>query len=109
MSDVIRLVQGDSRPEINLTLTDENTGLPIDLSASSTTVHVKFRAAGSTVLLATIPCTKVNSSNGHVSFNFSGGVLDVDPGQYEGEIEISYGGDTHTVFDLLRFRVRGEF
>jgi hypothetical protein len=109
MSDVIRLVQGDTKPEINLTLTDENTALPIDLSAETTTVVVKFRAAGTTTLLSTITCTKTDASNGKVSFNFSGGVLDVDPGQYEGEIEISYDGATHTVFDLLRFRVRGEF
>ena len=109
MSDVIRLVQNDSRPEINLTLTDENTNLPIDLSAGTTTVVVKFRAAGSSTLLSTITCTKTDAVNGKVSFNFTGGVLDVDPGQYEGEIEISYDGDTHTVFDLLRFRVRGEF
>jgi hypothetical protein len=109
MSDVIRLVQNDSRPEINLTLTDENTGLPIDLSAGTTTVVVKFRAAGSTTLLSTINCSKTDAVNGKVSFNFSGGVLDVDPGQYEGEIEISFAGATHTVFDVLRFRVRGEF
>jgi hypothetical protein len=109
MSDVIRLVQGDSKPEINLTLTDENTGLPIDLSAESTVVLVKFRASGGSTLLSTITCTKVDPNNGKVSFNFTGGVLDVDPGQYEGEIEIGYDGDTHTVFDLLRFRVRGEF
>jgi len=109
MSDVIRLVQNDSKPEINLTLTDENTNLPIDLSAGTTTVVVKFRAAGSTTLLSTITCTKTDAVNGKVSFNFSGGILDVAPGQYEGEIEISYSGAKHTVFDLLRFRVRGEF
>lgn len=109
MSDVIRLVQNDSRPEINLTLTDENTNLPIDLSAGTTTVVVKFRAAGSTTLLSTINCNKTDAVNGKVSFNFAGGVLNVDPGQYEGEIEISFAGQTHTVFDLLRFRVRGEF
>ena len=109
MSDVIRLVQNDSKPTINLTLTDENTGLPIDLSAGTTTVAIKFRASGSSTLLSTITCAKTDAVNGKVSFDFTGGVLNVAPGQYEGEIEISYAGAKHTVFDLLRFRVRGEF
>lgn len=109
--DVIRLVQGDSKPIIVLTLTDDNTGLPIDLSASGSTVQVKFRAAGSSILLSTIACTKTNGGgDGKVQFDFSGGVLDVDPGMYEGEIEIDYGAaGTQTVYDVLRFRVRSQF
>lgn len=109
MADVIRLVQGDSKPEIILTLTDENTGLAVDLSAPSTTVAIKFKAAGSTTLLSTISCTKVDAPAGKVSFNFSGGVLDVDAGMYEGEIEIDYDGETQTVYDVLKFRVRQQF
>ena len=111
MSDVIRLVQNDSKPDIIITLTDEVTGLPIDLSAADTTIAIKFRAAGSSTLLSTITCTKFTTgSDGKVVFNFAGGVLDVDPGMYEGEIQITYGSNgTQTVFDLLKFRVRGEF
>lgn len=109
--DVIRLVQGDSKPIIILTLTDDNTGLPIDLSASATEVNVKFRASGSTALLSTIPCTKTNGgADGKVQFDFTGGVLDVDPGMYEGEIEITFGpAGTQTVYDTLRFRLRQQF
>lgn len=109
--DVIRLVQGDSKPIIILTLTDDSTGLPIDLSASATTVQVKFRASGSSTLLSTIPCSKTTGGgDGKVQFDFSGGVLDVDPGMYEGEIEITFGpAGTQTVYDILRFRVRGQF
>lgn len=111
MSDVIRLVQNDSKPDIVLTLTDEATGLPIDLSAFDTSIDVKFRAAGSSTLLSTISCTKFTTGvDGKVTFNFAGGVLDVDPGMYEGEIQITYGSNgTQTVFDVLKFRVRGEF
>jgi len=57
--DVIRLVKGDERPVIVLTLTDDVTGSPIDLSLISTTVSVKFREAGTTTLLSTITCLKV--------------------------------------------------
>lgn len=108
--DVIRLVQNDSKPSIILTLTDETTGLPIDLTLPTTTVVVKFRASGSTTLLSTITCTKYTTgADGKVTFDFTGGVLDVDPGMYEGEIVVDYDGDTQTVYDTLRFRVREEF
>ena len=108
--DVIRLVQNDSKPSIILTLTDETTGLPIDLTLPTTTVVVKFRASGSTTLLSTINCTKYTTgADGKVTFDFTGGVLNVDPGMYEGEIVVDYNGSTQTVYDTLRFRVRQEF
>lgn len=108
--DVIRLVQGDSKPTIILTLTDETTGFPIDLTQSTTTVVVKFRASGSTTLLSTIPCALyTDGADGKITFDFSGGVLDVAPGMYEGEIEVRFGSLNQTVYDTLRFRVRQEF
>lgn len=109
MAEVIKVVQGDTKPLITLTLTDEATGNPFDLSAASTSVVVKFRAAGSTLTPQIISCAKTDAVNGEVQFDFSGGVLDVDPGLYEGEIEVSLGGATHTVYDVLKFRVRADF
>jgi hypothetical protein len=108
--DVIRLVKGDERPVIVLTLTDDVTGSPIDLSLSTTTVAVKFREAGTTTLLDTIACSKLSGGTaGQVQFNFLGGVLDVDPGMYEGEVVIDFSGETQTVYDTLRFTVRENF
>lgn len=108
--DVIRLVKGDERPVIVLTLTDDITNSPIDLSLSTTTIQVKFRKAGTTTLLSTINCSKLSGgTTGQVQFNFSGGVLDVDAGMYEGEIVISFNGDIQTVYDTLRFTVRENF
>lgn len=108
--DVIRLVKGDERPVIVLTLTDDVTGSPIDLSLISTTVSVKFREAGTTTLLSTITCLKIGAgTTGQVQFDFLGGVLDVDPGMYEGEVVISFGGQIQTVYDTLRFTVRENF
>lgn len=109
MADVIKVVQGDTKPLITLTLTDEATGDPFDLSAETTTVVVYFRAAGSTATPQTISCVKTDAANGKVQFDFSGGILDVDPGLYEGEIEVSLDGATHTVYDVLKFRVRADF
>ena len=108
--DVIRLVKGDERPVIVLTLTDDTTNSPIDLSLSTTVVRVKFRKAGTTTLLSTINCSKLSGgTTGQVQFNFSGGVLDVDAGMYEGEIIIDFNGDVQTVYDTLRFTVRENF
>jgi len=110
MVDTIRLVSGDGRPTITLTLTDETTGDPIDVSAGTTTVNVKFRAAGTTTLLDTIACNITDGVNGIVTFDFSGGTLaGLDAGLYEAEIEIDFNGDTQTLYDVLKFRVRDEF
>jgi hypothetical protein len=109
-ADVIRLVKGDERPVIVLTLTDDVTGSPIDLSLGTTTVVVKFRESGTTTLLSTIACTKLSSgTTGQVQFNFAGGVLNVDPGMYEGEVVINFNGEVQSVYDTLRFTVRENF
>ena len=109
MAEVIKVVQGDTKPLVTLTLTDDATGSAFDLSPDNTSVYIYFRAAGTTDTPSTISCQKVDPSNGVVKFDFSGGILDVDPGLYEGEIVIDIGGSTHTVYDVLKFRVRADF
>jgi hypothetical protein len=109
MADTIRLVKGDSKPVVILTLTDESTDSAFDLSPASVTVSVRFRKQNSTTLLSTIPCSLVNNgTDGKVQFDFAGGILDdVDPGQYEGEVVVTTSGaGTQTVYELLSFRVR---
>jgi hypothetical protein len=109
-TDVIRLVEGDEKPLIVLTLTDDITGTPIDLSQATTTISVKFRKAGTTTLLSTISCSKLSGgTTGQVQFGFSGGVLDVDAGAYEGEVVVDYDGTVQTVYETLRFTVRANF
>lgn len=108
--DVIRLVQGDERPLVIVTLMDDVTNTPVDLTAATTTVQVKFREQGSTTLLSTINCAKINGGiAGQVQFDFNGGVLNVDPGMYEGEIVINYDTEVQTVYETMRFRVRDNF
>ena len=110
MADTIKLVKGDELPQITLTLTDDVANSALDLSDSNTTVTVKFRLRGGTTTLSTISTTKLtNGSDGKVFFNFAGGVLDVDPGEYEGEINIDFNGSSQTVYDTLNFRVRDNF
>jgi hypothetical protein len=108
MSEKIKLVQGDTRPQVKVTLTDDTTSLPIDLGTG--TVRMRFRAAGDATVLATIVGTITSSINGTVVFSWPEGVLDVPAGDYEGEIEITFADSTvQTVFDTLKFKLREQF
>jgi hypothetical protein len=108
--DVIRLVQGDEKPLVLLTLTDDISKTPLDLSSPTTTVSIKFKASGTNTVLSVIPCSKINGgAGGQVQFDFTDGVLDVDPGAYEGQIVVDYNGQTQTVYETIRFRVRDNF
>lgn len=106
--EVIKLVTGDDKPFIVLTLTDEVKGTPYDLDGAS--VYVLFRAAGSTDTPTKITCTPLtDGSDGQVEFNFTGGVLDVPAGMYEGEIVVVESGLEQRVYDTIRFRIRDSF
>tara|TARA_R100001510_G_C7630330_1_gene189292 strand:+ start:294 stop:971 length:678 start_codon:yes stop_codon:yes gene_type:complete len=110
MADIIRLVKGDELPNIIITLTDDVANTVLDVSAGTTIVKVKFKAVGGTSTLNTITCTNLtDGTDGKVQFNFSGNVLNVDPGEYEGEIIVDFNGQLQTVYDVLRFRVRENF
>jgi hypothetical protein len=106
MSQRIKLVRGDNRPYIRLALKDVD-GDPINLADSD--VRVYFRAAGATSILSTITCTITDAANGEVVFNFPGNTLDVEPGPYEGEVEVDFGGEIQTVYQVLKFNVRDQF
>jgi hypothetical protein len=110
MAEKIKLVQGDNLPYIRLTLTDPLTGTAINVSDPDVLVRVYFRTAGSTSILSTITCEKVDGgTTGVVRFNFPNGVLDVEPGLYEGEVEIDFDGQIQTVYEVLKFNVRSQF
>jgi hypothetical protein len=110
MSDKIKLVQGDTRPALVCTITDETTGGPIGLTG--TTVRLKFRASGATTLRGTLIGVVTDGPNGVVQFNWSDDptILDGPAGDYEGEIEIIFADETiQTVYDLLKFKLREDF
>lgn len=108
MAEKIKLVQGDTRPQIKASLMDDTTGLPIDLQGA--TVRLKFRAAGEAVVLSVLTGVIVDTINGQVVFLWPEGALDVDAGDYEGEIEITFSDTTvQTIFDTLKFKVREQF
>lgn len=107
MAEKIKLVQGDNLPTIRMTLR-HGDGTPMNLVNATVVVH--FRASGADTVLSTIPCWKVDGGvAGQVYFNFPGQTLNVEPGSYEGEIEIDFGGEKQTVYEPLKFTVRAQF
>jgi hypothetical protein len=109
MATKIKLVQGDTRPFIRLTLSDRD-GNPINLSDADTVVRVYFREYETTTVLATLTCFKPNGgADGLVVFSFPAGTLDLPAGLYEGEVEISFGSEKQTIYQPLRFVLREQF
>jgi hypothetical protein len=110
MTDKIKLVQGDTRPAIVCTITDETTGDAVNITGA--TVVLKFRPVGSTTLQATVTGTVTSGSTGQVAFYPAStpAMLTGDAGDYEGEIEITFSdGQIQTVYDLLKFKIREDF
>lgn len=108
MAERIKLVQGDNLPYIRLTLKNADGSV---LAVDGATVRLYFREEGSTTTLSTLACSPVtDGADGRVQFNFPDNTLDVEPGAYEGEIEVEFpGGSKQTVYDPLKFTVRQQF
>ena len=108
--DLIYLVQGDSgRPQIQATITDENTGAPVVITGALAVI-MKFRQVGSTPLQATLTGVVTDGPNGVCAFEMTSAALSGDPGNYEGEIQITFSnGNIQSVYDPLRFRMREDF
>jgi hypothetical protein len=107
---LIKLVQGDTRPALVCTITDQTTGLPVTLTGA--TCRLKFRQVGATTLTATLIGTVTDAVNGIVEFYWASdpAALATADGQYEGEIEVTFAdGQIQTVYDKLQFVVRADF
>ena len=110
MAEKIKLVQGDTRPAIVCTITDDTTNAPVNITGA--TIVLKFRAAGATTLTTTVTGAITSGPNGVVAFYPASApaMLQGEPGDYEGEIEITFSdGQIQTVYDLLKFKLRGDF
>lgn len=106
----IKLVQGDTKPALVCSITDEITGVAINITGA--TVLLKFRAAGSTTLTATVTGSVTNGAAGEVAFYPASApaMLLGEAGDYEGEIQITFSdGTIQTVYDLLKFKLREDF
>ena len=126
MANKIKLVKTDTAPPILASLTDVNTGLPIDLT--SAVCLMNFRALGSTTIKSVMPGTllagkvkadgisidltppyNVAGAGGRVSFAFQPTTLDT-AGEFEGEIKITFPDTTvQHVYNTYKFTVRNNF
>jgi hypothetical protein len=117
----LKLVTGDTLPELTFTLRDSQTAAsgktldsndsttwaPIDVTGSS--VKLRLRELGSTTVKSTLNCTVTSGTEGKVATNFPTGTLDT-AGTFEGELEITFSsGGIHTVYDLIKLKVRSDF
>lgn len=127
MTDKLKLVRGDTRPQVRAIVRDETAKTPMDLTGA--TVRMLFRPAGGESLQATLagvllpgledeetgqvnssPPYDVAGSGGRVAFSWSAGDLDCKPGEYEGEIKVTFPDTTlQTVYEILKFKVRDRF
>ena len=108
MSDVIKLVQGDTRPQLRVTLTDETTGEAIDISGATCVMF--FRAMGETGILDTLNGVVTSGINGQVVFAWNANTLAGAEGDYEGEVQVTFPDNTiQSIYKPLRFRVRADF
>jgi hypothetical protein len=131
MADKIKLVQGDTKPQIKCVVSDATTGAIVDLSGS--TVRLRFRAVGSTTLMFTLTgylqagledssgvvtldqagqAYAVVGKGGRVAFQFEEGNLATAVGSYEGELEVTFpspNAGVQTVYETIKFQVRSQF
>ena len=81
------LVSGDTAPQIQATITRDDTGAVVNLTGA--TVRMYFRKKGTTT---------------------TNDLANIAQGYYEGEIEITYAdSNKETIFKILDFFIRSDF
>lgn len=107
------LVRGDTRTQIKTTITRAYDGSAVNLNTTSSVV-LRFRKTYTTAVLFTLTAIEAEAGDyalGNATFSFTGNNLNIDAGDYEGEIEVVYSSDgaKETVFEVISFIVRQEF
>ena len=107
MADTYKYVQGDTGPQIQVTVTSAD-GVAANLTGGSVTLH--FRAAGTTTVLFSRALAFLDATNGKAVLQWQTGDLDVEAGNYEGELEVVLSsGLRETRYELLKFKIREDF
>lgn len=105
------LVKNDNGCRIKATVTRSDTGLAVDLRDAIPKLKFKKKNTGS--ILSNITSSGVSDSDkllGICEFVFAAADLNINSGDYIGEIEVTFGsGSIETVFEELEFKVREDF
>lgn len=118
MSTTIKLVQGDDLPGVTMTIRDSNlavegsdldrkdtsTWRPVDLTGSYLSALVT--RVGESVGIDRPFVAPVDASKGKIVLHISDCTFMENPGEYECEITVAFGGGQQTVYDRLTFEVR---
>jgi hypothetical protein len=110
MATSFNYVQGDTGPQIKLTLTNDDTGTATDLTGATATLH--FRAAGDTTVLFSraLYINASTAATGEAILQWQTSDLNQVAGVYEGEVEVvKSDGLRETLYETLRFRIREDF
>lgn len=120
-SQTLELVQGDTNPQITVTLRDSNSAAPgkvlddadpatwATINITGGSVRLKLRMLGSTTVKDTLDGTIADPANGIATFLLNPTTLDT-AGIMEGEIEYTDASDrVQSVVDLLKIKVREQF
>ena len=105
------LVKNDNGSRIKATITRSDTGAAVDLSDA--TPKLKFKKKNTGSVLSTITSSGVVAADkelGICEFVFTASDLNINSGDYIGEIEVTFASGTiETVFEELEFKVREDF
>lgn len=105
----IKLVRNDTGPQLRFTITDTLTGAPINLTGATVTLHFR-RVNTDTVLFSRQATVVPPGTDGIAVLAWNVGDLDLDAGEYEGEVEtVLASGLRETIYNTLQFVLREEF
>ena len=109
--DTLYLVQGDNGSQLKVVLTRNDTGDAVDLTGSIVTL--KFKKKNTDNILSTINSSVIDAADleaGIAIFLFDSDDLNILPGDYVGEVSITFpSGYIETVFEQLEFFVREDY
>jgi hypothetical protein len=110
MAEKIRLVQGDTGPQVRLTFTDETSGDPTDLTGATGTLYVRLVGSTTVVITRALYINPATAASGVAYIVWGAGDLNQDPGDYEGEVEITFSNSNiETIYEIIDFQVRDDF
>ncbi len=110
MAQVFKYVQGDTGPQIRVTLTNEDDNAAVDLTSATVTLHFREAGAESVLFSREFYINPDTANNGVAVLQWATDDLQVDAGTYEGEIEVvRSSGVRETLFEKLKFKIRADF
>lgn len=105
------LVQGDTGTQIKVTLAREGSSEEVDLT--NATVLLKVRREKQPTLAFTVTGLKTTNVNNEVVFKLGNNMINIDPGRYEGEVQVTFSDSgtqvEETVYETVNLFIREEF